>query len=205
VDGAGTTTQVDRIARALRAEGHAVLTTREPSDGPIGTLIRQALTRRLVLPGGTPLAQDTLALLYAADRTDHLHSRVLPALAAGQVVLSDRYVHSSLAYQGLDLPMAWVEEINARAPAPGLTLFVEVSPEEAARRRAARGGVAELFDDEALQRRITRQYELALELRQARGEPVVRLDGHLPVEVVTERALAVIQPLLAGSPPVGGA
>ncbi|MFP2912002.1 dTMP kinase, partial [Pyxidicoccus sp. 3LFB2] len=67
LDGAGTTTQVERLAALLRAEGHGVLTTREPSDGPVGTMIRQALTGRLGMPGGAgPLSPETLALLFAA-------------------------------------------------------------------------------------------------------------------------------------------
>lgn len=110
LDGAGTTTQTERLASLLRSEGHDVVTTREPSDGPVGTMLRQALTGRLGLPQGRgPLAQETLALLFAADRTDHLHARILPALEQGKVVLCDRYVLSSLAYQGASLPMAWVD------------------------------------------------------------------------------------------------
>ncbi len=200
LDGAGTTTQVERLATVLRAEGHAVLTTREPSDGPVGVLIRQALTGRLVLPGGAgPLAQETLALLYAADRTDHLRARVLPALEAGQVVLSDRSVLSSLAYQGASLPMEWVETINSHAVPADLTLFVEVSIEVAARRRAARGGPEELFDAEEKQRRISRQYAAAIKLRGKR-EHVVRIDGDAPVEAVTEACLVRVRKLLGQKP-----
>jgi dTMP kinase len=200
LDGAGTTTQAERLAAALRAEGHSVLTTREPSDGPIGTLIRQALTGRLVLPGGAgPLAQETLALLYAADRTDHLKAKVLPALEAGQVVLSDRSVLSSLAYQGASLPLAWVESINAHAVPADLTLFVGVSIEVAARRRAARGGPEELFDAEEKQRRISRQYEAAIRLRGKR-EHVVRIDGDQTVEAVTADCLAQVRKLLGRKP-----
>jgi dTMP kinase len=196
LDGAGTTTQAERLAAALRAEGHSVLTTREPSDGPIGTLIRQALTGRLVLPGGAgPLAQETLALLYAADRTDHLKARVLPALEVGQIVISDRYVLSSLAYQGASLSMAWVEAANGYAVAPDLTLFVHVSPAVAAQRRAARGGAKELFEEDALQRKIARQYEEAIRRREAQ-EKIVRINGDQPVEAVTEAALAEIQAML---------
>ena len=196
LDGAGTTTQTERLAAALRAEGHSVLTTREPSDGPVGVLIRQALTGRLVLPGGAgPLAPETLALLYAADRTDHLHARVRPALDAGQVVLSDRSVLSSLAYQGASLPMAWVEQINAHALPADLTLFVEVSVDVAARRRAARGGPEELFDAEEKQRRISRQYAAAIRLRGKR-EHVARIDGDAPVEAVTAECLARVRALL---------
>jgi dTMP kinase len=196
LDGAGTTTQAERLAVALRAEGHAVLTTREPSDGPIGTLIRQALTGRLVLPGGAgPLAPETLALLYAADRTDHLKARVLPALEAGQIVISDRYVLSSLAYQGASLSMAWVEAANAYAVPPDLTLFVHVSPSVAAQRRAARGGAKELFEEDALQRKIARQYEEAIRRREAQ-ETIVRIDGEQSVEAVTEAALAELRAVL---------
>ena len=196
LDGAGTTTQAERLASALRAEGHSVLTTREPSDGPIGTLIRQALTGRLVLPGGAgPLASETLALLYAADRTDHLKARVLPALEAGQIVISDRYVLSSLAYQGASLSMAWVEAANGYAVPPDLTLFVHVSPAVAAKRRAARGGAKELFEEDALQRRIARQYEEAIRRREGQ-ENIVRIDGEQSVEAVTDAALEQIHSML---------
>ena len=200
LDGAGTTTQVERLAAALRAEGHSLLTTREPSDGPVGVLIRQALTGRVVLPGGAgPLAPETLALLYAADRTDHLRAKVLPALEAGQVVLSDRSVLSSLAYQGASLPMEWVESINAHAVPADLTLFVEVSIEVAAKRRAARGGPEELFDAVEKQRRISRQYEAAIRLRGKR-EHVVRIDGDQAVEAVTADCLAQVRKLLGRKP-----
>ncbi|MBJ6762856.1 dTMP kinase [Myxococcaceae bacterium JPH2] len=196
LDGAGTTTQTERLASALRADGHAVVTTREPSDGPLGTLIRQALTGRLGLPHGAgPLAPETLALLFAADRTDHLKARVLPALDEGKVVLCDRYVLSSLAYQGASLPMAWVETINAFAVPPDLTLFVGVAPEVAARRRASRGGPAELFEADEAQRRIARQYLAAIRRRQKR-ERIVRIDGELSVEAVTEASLVEIRKVL---------
>ncbi|NTX08239.1 dTMP kinase [Myxococcus sp. CA051A] len=196
LDGAGTTTQAERLASALRAEGHAVLTTREPSDGPVGTLIRQALTGRLGLPNGAgPLAPETLALLFAADRTDHLAARVLPALEEGKLVLCDRYVLSSLAYQGASLPMAWVEAVNGYAVSPDLTLFVGVAPEVAAKRRAARGGAAELFEADEAQRRIAKQYLAAIR-RRAKKERIVHIDGEQGIEAVTAASLAEIRKLL---------
>ena len=206
LDWAGTTTQTERLAAALRAEGHAVLTSREPSDGPIGTLIRQALTGRLVIPGThAPLAPETLALLFAADRTDHLQARVLPALARGEIVLCDRYLLSSLAYQGKDLPMDWVEVVNGCAISPDLTLFVEVAPAVAARRRAGRGGPAELFEADEAQRRIAKAYLAAIRRREGR-ERIVRIDGGQPPEAVTAAALAQVRKVLArrvSSPRVG--
>ena len=177
-----------------------MLTTREPSDGPVGVLIRQALTGRLVLPGALPggagpLAPETLALLYAADRTDHLRARVLPALEAGQVVLSDRSVLSSLAYQGASLPMEWVDAVNACAVSPDLTLFVGVAPEVAARRRAARGGAPELFEADEAQRRIAKQYVAAIKLRSKR-ERIVHIDGEQGIEAVTDASMKELRKLL---------
>nr|WP_216626908.1 dTMP kinase [Corallococcus exercitus] len=197
LDGAGTTTQTERLASVLRAEGHAVVTTREPSDGPVGTMLRQALTGRLGLPQGRgPLAQETLALLFAADRTDHLHARILPALEQGKVVLCDRYVLSSLAYQGASLPMDWVNAVNSHAVSPDLTLFVGVDPQVAATRRAVRGGPAELFEADEAQRRIATQYLKAIELRE-NHERIVHIDGELSVEAVTEECLAEVRQVLA--------
>ncbi|MCY1047761.1 dTMP kinase [Corallococcus sp. bb12-1] len=197
LDGAGTTTQTERLAAALRADGHGVVTTREPSDGPVGTMLRQALTGRLGLPQGRgPLAPETLALLFAADRTDHLHARVLPALEEGKVVLCDRYVLSSLAYQGASLPMAWVDTVNAHAVSPDLTLFVGVDPKVAAKRRAVRGGPAELFEADEAQRRIAKQYLKAITLREKR-ERIVRIDGELSVAAVTDACLTEVRRVLA--------
>lgn len=193
MDGAGTTTQTTRLADALRADGHGVVTTREPSDGPVGILIRQALTGRLGLPHGRgPLAPETLALLFAADRTDHLHARVLPALEAGKVVLCDRYVLSSLAYQGASLPITWVDTVNAHAVSPDLTLFVGVDPRIAAERRAARGEAAELFEADDAQRRIARMYDEAVAMRRAR-ERIVCIDGSMPVDGVTSACLSAVR------------
>jgi len=195
VDGAGTTTQLERVAATLRDEGRRVLATRQPSDGPIGTLLRQALTRRLGLPEGRgPLTPETLALLFAADRTDHLAATVIPAIEEGQIVLCDRYVHSSLAYQGAELPMAWVAEINRQAIPAHLTVFLEVDVATAAKRRDARGGVEEHFDAELMQRRIARRYKQALALR-AEKERIVVLDGARPIPEVTEGILSAIRAL----------
>jgi len=184
---------VVRLAAALRAGGRRVVATREPSDGPVGMLVRQALAGRLRLPNGRgPLSAQTLALLFAADRTDHLDAEVRPALEEGAVVICDRYLMSSLAYQGAVLPPRWVEAINAWASPPDLTLFLEVPPALASRRRAARGGEAELYEDDGLQRKVARRY-LEVIRRRGRADGVVRVPGDLPVEEITARCLAEIR------------
>ncbi len=197
LDGAGTTTQAERLAAALRARGLTVRVTRQPSDGPVGSLLRHALTGRVGLPQSRgPLSEDTLALLFAADRIDHLRATVEPALEAGEIVLCDRYVLSSLAYQGSSLPMAWVEAINGRALKPDLTLFLEVDVGVAAKRRAARGAAQELYEADERQARIAKQYLAAIRRRSGK-ERIVRVDGTKPVEEVTQAALAVLDRALS--------
>jgi len=197
LDGAGTTTQCASLGVALRRRGHEVVLTQEPTSGPVGTLIRQALTGRLGLPaGGGPLTAHTLALLFAADRADHQAVVLEPALARGAVVLSDRYLLSSLAYQGAEVGAAWVAAINRPARMPDLTLFLEVTPSVAAARREGRGSVEELYEAEALQARTYTAYQRAIRLRRRAGERVRVLDGERPAEEVTHAALAELRPLL---------
>ena len=95
-EGAGKSTQCQLLRERLEAGGHVVLLTHEPGDTPVG-----AEVRRIVLdPQTGELADRTEALLYAADKSEHIHAVVRPALARGEVVVTDRYVDSTLAYQG---------------------------------------------------------------------------------------------------------
>ena len=190
IDGSGTTTQAARLAASLRDAGHAVVATREPSDGPIGVVLRQALTRRLV-----GLSDRVLALLFAADRLDHHASVVEPALAEGKVVVSDRYVLSSLAYQGMRLPLAWVEALNAAARPPDVTVYLDVDPRTAARRRHGRGGTRELFDADDVQRAVARAYGRVMR-RHARSQRVVRVDGRGTADEVAREILARVRTVL---------
>jgi len=110
-----------------------------------------------------------MALLFAADRTDHLDSTVVPALRAGSVVISDRYDLSSLAYQSVTAhggadPVPWIRHLNAQALRPDLTLVIDVPAEVAEERRRARGGVEEMFEARELQARLATVYARAEEL-----------------------------------------
>lgn len=158
IDGAGTTTQVPQLARHLRGQGRPVLTCAQPSPGPLGVTLRR------VLRGEMALAPAALALLFAADRLAQLQDEILPFLAAagGGVAICDRYVLSSLAYQGIALPGAWVAEINRHARAADLTCFFRVGQATAAERRARRGGPVEAFDAPAVQAQVAAAYEAAL-------------------------------------------
>jgi dTMP kinase len=192
IDGSGTTTQAARLVASLRAAGQVVVGTREPSEGPMGLLLRQALTRRLV-----GISDRVLALLFAADRLDHLASLVEPALAEGKVVVSDRYILSSLAYQGMRLPLAWVEALNAAARPADLTLYLDVDVRTASRRRHVRGGPVELFDADPVQRSVARAYGRVVR-KHARAQRVVRVDGSGTPDAVAAEILSQAQTLLSG-------
>lgn len=198
LDGAGTTTQAALLCEWLRSRGRKAHLTSEPSRGPVGTEIRHVLSGRLRGAGGGSFDPRALALLFAADRIDHWESEIGPRLEEGQDVVSDRYVLSSLAYQAVATgDPAWVASINAKAPAPDLTLFLRVRPAVALRRRYAVTADREIFEVPAFQRRVHRAYGRALAGIVGLGEHVADLDGEQPVERVAvdvARAVGKILP-----------
>ncbi|MFE6126852.1 dTMP kinase [Streptomyces sp. NPDC056437] len=134
-DGAGKSTQVEALAQWIRAKGHEVVVTREPGATPVGKRLRSILLD--VSSAG--LSNRAEALLYAADRAEHVGSVVRPALERGAIVISDRYIDSSVAYQGAgrDLSPTEIARISRWATdglVPHLTVLLDVSP-EAARER----------------------------------------------------------------------
>lgn len=192
IDGAGTTTQVARLADRLRADGGPpVRSTREPSDGPIGSLVRQVLTGRIVAPEGRAPGWTTMALLFAADRMDHVESTIEPFLAMGGVVVSDRYDASSLAYQsvssgsGGENAVEWIRALNRHAMRPDLTIVIDLAPDVAAQRRESRGEPAQLYEQNEVQRALAQFYrDLAKHLPNDR---IVVVDGKGTVDDVHRR------------------
>jgi dTMP kinase len=201
VDGSGTTTQCRLLAERLRAERALVHTTAQPSAGPVGALLRLMLAGRVVAAGHERPAWNELALLFAADRVDHLDAEILPNLREGLNVICDRYDHSSVAYQSVagDGPqaIAWIRELNRFARRPDLTIVLDVPPAVAAARRRARSGRAEIFDDDPLQARLCAFYT-GLEQHFA-GERIVHIDGSQPQEQVATAVLAAVKALAPSS------
>lgn len=184
IDGAGTTTQARRLAASLEQRNLPSHLTREPTDGPIGKLLREIL-------GGAhqPTDATTLGLLFAADRADHLQREILPQIDAGKVVISDRYYHSSLAYQGTDEDRVWITTLNQRALVPDCTFFLKVSPEIAANRRLADRREEELFDAEETQRRVADGYEQVVNTL-ATSQRIDVVDGHQSLDEISATILA---------------
>lgn len=189
IDGSGSTTQAKRLVSALEGAGVPALFTCEPSSGKVGALIREALEHRLRDPTGDLLVLDwvTLALLFAADRADHVHRTVTPALGSGRWVISDRYDFSSLAYQsvtsgGVAGALPWIVSLNSQVPRPDLTIVVDVTAPTAARRRQVRGAEAELFEVPEIQERLAAVYRNAETL--VPNDRVVHVDGEQDIERV---------------------
>jgi dTMP kinase len=192
IDGAGTTTQVARLVERLGKDGGApVRATREPSDGPIGSLVRQVLTGRIVAPEGRAPGWATMALLFAADRMDHVESEIEPFLAKGGVIISDRYDASSLAYQsvssgsGGDEAVEWIRSLNVQAMRPDLTIVLDLVAELAAERRGSRGEAAQLYEQNEVQHALSVFYrDLAKHMP---DDHIVVIDGAGTVDEVHRR------------------
>jgi len=191
LDGAGTTTQVKRLVEHLTAKGTLAHATREPSDGPVGRLIREMLVGEHAIEG-EKLSQGTFGLLFAADRLDHMQREVDPRIAAGAIVVSDRWYHSSLAYQGTGADRDWITMLNVRARKPDLTVFLQVRPEVAAKRRAAARRREELFEDLQMQQEVDAGYKATIAELQAQGERIEILDGEQTEDQVFAAILRLV-------------
>jgi dTMP kinase len=212
IDGSGSTTQVHRLFEHLSSTGRSVFVTHEPSDGPVGMLIRLALAKRLLGPNyefhdaneliessGTALDEFTLALLFAADRADHVASQILPNLRRRRHVVTDRYILSSLAYQGLRCDPAWLRTINQNAPWPNLTLFLDIDPEVAHSRMKANRWKRDLYEETDKQRLIRAAYYDVINQHLEEVGPVRIVDAARPAdEVAAEIACVVDQFLTSG-------
>ncbi|MBI4617308.1 MAG: dTMP kinase [Planctomycetes bacterium] len=188
LDGAGTTTQGHLLVERLRASDEKAQLTGEPSEGPVGALLRQILRRRIDWGDagtGERLSTDALALLFAADRLDHLRREILPLLSSGAHVVCDRYFLSSYAYQmsadraNLD----WLRGINSRARRPDLTIYLKTPATVSARRREARRE-EELLEAGEFQRRVEANYDHVVRVLSEEAEPIETVDGDRPVEAV---------------------
>ncbi|MFT3775733.1 MAG: dTMP kinase [Minicystis sp.] len=209
IDGSGTTTQAERYAQHLRAQRRLVHVTHEPSTGPIGTQIRLVLRQRLMMPATHQ--PEAMALLFAADRLDHVAAEIDPLLRDGYVVLSDRYDLSSLAYQSItaaqvstDAPpsqrvttatVEWIRELNRFARRPHVTVVLDVSPNVAASRRRSRGGVAEMYEEAELQARLAEAYKRAEDLLP--NDRIIHIDGDRSPDIVAAAIEEALRPFVS--------
>ncbi|BCW53335.1 dTMP kinase [Arthrobacter sp. FX8] len=196
-DGAGKSTQAGRLAAALESLGYTVLRTREPGGTPVGEKLRS-----LVLDHGNgDIDAHTEALIFAASRAAHATQVIRPALGRGEIVLTDRYIDSSVAYQGAgrNLGLDAVRSLNEWATSglqPHLTVLLDVDPQLGRRRRTAGQAAEDRLESEADEFH-TRIREAFLSLAADRPESYLVLPAHLPVEDLAAQILARVETLLA--------
>ncbi len=197
IDGSGTTTQGILLAKWFAARDIRTLSTREPTDGPIGLLLRE------VLCGKHKIDQDTLAMLFAADRKDHVVKEIQPALERGWIVISDRYYHSTLAYQGFmrgEDRIRFVRDLHqvAEIPIPDLTIILDVPPLigiERTDRKIAGGAVREIFENSPFQDRLVGYYRQMQ--HRLKGQNIVTVDGSGSIEDVHRAVVTEVKRVLS--------
>lgn len=192
LDGAGTTTQLRLLSERLARDGKPHWATWEPTDGTIGKMLRGILARDI------RAHPRTVALLYAADRSEHVHepqTGIEARTRSGELVISDRYLFSSLAYQGLECGYEYVFGLNAGFPLPECLVFLD-TPIEVCQERLADRRKIELYDGAAFQSRVRDAYLRAIEQYTGTGMQVSLVDGDRPAGLIHSE----IWKILAGMP-----
>jgi len=192
-EGAGKTSVLEALLPILEEKGVEVLTTREPGGVLIGEKIREVILD----PSHTQMDPKTELLLYIASRRQHLVEKVLPALEAGKLVIMDRFIDSSIAYQGfgrgLDIDdIDWLNQFATDGLKPDLTLYFDIEVEEGLARIAANSNrEVNRLDLEGLDlhKKVRQGY---LSLLDKEGNRIVKIDASLPLEQVVETTKAVL-------------
>lgn len=187
-DGTGTTTQLRTIHEALERAEIPHWTTNEPTDGPIGRLIRSILGGELSVEAGT------VAHLFAADRHEHLYGAggIAERLGRGEIVICDRYIFSSLAYQGSSCGLQLPLSLNAAFPLPELLLFFDLEPQLSLKRIEGRGR-REIYENLPFQERVRSSYEEAMRVRAPSGMRIARIDASLERARVSAAVLGELE------------
>jgi len=188
LDGSGTTTQLEKIAERFDRDEKAVHATFEPTTSALGKLVRSVLKKDLVT---TPLA---LAMMFAADREDHLNNPVhgiTHRLSGGETVICDRYIFSSLAYQSIDCTYDRVSQLND-FPYPAFIFYIDTPTEVCMQRIYRRDVQRELFEEDAYLNKVRQLYEKSF-TDLPKEVTFVRIDGSKPIETVTEEIVEILK------------
>ena len=190
IDGSGKGTQLEMLKARLEQAGHSVWVTREPSESKIGKLIREGLG------DATKMDEATIALLFAADRLHHIHE-IKAHLEKDDIVLCDRYVLSSLAYNSQALTLEWILSINKHADSrlhPDLTLLFDLSAQDAMHRIDVRGDNKERYESQKQLLQVRDMYLMLAEVRH--DDKVTVIDAAQAPNMVHEAAWQAIETIL---------
>jgi len=180
IDGSGKSTTIKELSRYLLSRGNDVLLTAEPTDMPSGKLIREVLAKK---DEESHLTHEMLALMFAADRLNHLRERIWPALKAKRTVVTDRYFFSSVAYQSVNVSYEWVKGVNRFATMPDIVVFIDVSIDKALERLSIFRQNTELYETREYLEQIKANYETVIS-DFSEHVKVVRLNGNLKMDEI---------------------
>jgi dTMP kinase len=195
IDGSGKSTQVKLLAERLETKGHKVYATCEPTEGPIGKMIREIFNHRM--EGD----QRTIAALFVADRLEHLLNKqngIVKMMEDAYTVITDRYYFSSYAYHSVHVDMDWVIESNklsAEILRPDLNIYIDISPGVSMKRIKSDRSSVEMYETLENQKLVHSKYAEAFE-RQKSVEKILVVNGDQPVEKISEEIWRAVQPLL---------
>ncbi len=185
-DGCGKSTQAKLLSKWLKSEGYEIEMTKEPTDNQIGLTLRDSLN------GKIDISLEAEALLFASDRAQHIQEVIKPALEKGKIVVTERYLHSSLAYQtSRGLPRKWVELINKYAVDPNLTIFIDI-PVEIGYQRTNFEGKSDVFESDLdLQKKVRKTYQ-----KLAKEEKMPLIDGTLKEKEVHKKIINEVKKVI---------
>ncbi|MCL2229635.1 MAG: dTMP kinase [Treponema sp.] len=187
-DGSGTTTQLNMLGdRLKKLEKPIFLSTFEPTDGQIGKIIRSALKKE------SEIKPETLAFLFAADRNEHLYAQngILAHVNKGEMVICDRYVLSSLVYQGIECADELPQLLNSGFGIPEMTVFLDIDPEIALERMKDRASL-EIYEYREFQEKVREKYKTAIREYRAQGARVETVDASKSAQEVFDMVWSIV-------------
>jgi len=194
-DGAGKTTQIKLLEKYLEDNGYKIIITREPG----GTKISEDIRDIILDNENIKMSSETEALLYAASRAQHVHEKIIPAIKEGKVVICDRFVHSSLVYQGLGrgLGIEKVKNINEfaiKGIKPDITLFFDIDPEKALKRKKANDQADRLENEDiSFHKKV---YEGYLKLKELYPDEIKVIDASGSIEEISKEVINTVKELI---------
>jgi len=181
IDGSGKTTTVEKLKSYLEAKNLDLLVTREPTNMETGKLIRRLIKNR---DRDSIFYHYKLALLFAADRINHVEHVIRPAINDSKTVLCDRYVFSSFAYQSVKVSYDWIKGINKFAILPDVLIYIDVSVDTALKRIRSRNSELEVFETEQFLTKVRDNYNNLIE-EYGDKIKVIRLNGELAIDEIS--------------------
>lgn len=196
IDGSGKSTQVKLLTNKLKENGYKVYSTFEPTDSPIGSIIRNVFNHRIIADNRT------IAGLFVADRLDHLLNEtngILKKIEEGYIVITDRYYFSSYAYHGVHMPMDWVINSNSMSSdllRPTINIYVDICPDESMSRITKDRSLIELYENKEYLKEVREKYFEAFE-KLKEQENISIIDGNRKPEIISDEIWSQVKSLLS--------